>query len=716
MADRNVHLMIEGMSCVSCANGVEKALRRCEGVEDVNVNFATSKAIIRLRDGGASEELLIEAVHNAGYRAYSDNPESAKRGQPHGHESDFWIFAFAALFSFPLMLQMAWQYAGWTWEIPGVIQGLLATIVQLGLGWRFYQGAYHALRTGSANMDLLIVIGTTAAYLFSLVVYFFELQQHLYFESSAIIITLVLLGHWLESRTKGKASEAIHKLMRLQPKTAKVEIDGQLVEVEIDKIKVDDIFLVRPGENIPVDGEVIEGASKVNEAMLTGESAFVTKKVGDKVFAATSNQNSLLKVKATEVGANTVLSGIIRLVEHAQNSKAPIQRLADLVSSYFVPAVVILSAATLLAWSISGHFEKGMINAIAVLVIACPCALGLATPTVILVASGMGAERGILFKEAAALERAEGLQTIVFDKTGTLTEGKPQVTLLLPAPGIDEFSLLRIAMTLESSSQHPLAVAICGYGAKKGLRPAHAASFESIPGKGVSAEIDSKHYYIGSPLYAEECGKQLSTEILSLEAEGKSICVVWNEKSVLGAIAISDPLREGSSEVIGKLNRMRLETMMLTGDNKGTAASIAKKAGIAKFEAELLPKEKAEVIAKLMKDGKEIGMVGDGINDAPALAAASIGFAIGAGSDIAIESGDVTLIRSDLEGVVKAITLSRAAMSKVRQNLFFAFIYNILGIPLAMLGFFNPVIAAGAMALSSVSVVTNALLLKRADI
>lgn len=716
MGQNTIELSIEGMSCVTCANGIEKSLMQVGGVEEVIINFATGKGVIHTTNDDVTAELLIEKVHEAGYRA-----TLYKSPDPHEHhhklEGEFWTFAFAALFTFPLFLQMIWMLLGVDWEIPGVIQGILATIVQLWLGWRFYEGAYRSLKAGSPNMDLLIALGTTAAYLFSLVVYFFELHQHLYFESSAMIITLVLFGRWLESRTKGRASEAIHKLMDLQPKVAKVEISGEFVEVDISKIKVGDVFLVRPGESVPVDGEVIDGKSTVNEAMLTGESALVKKTVGDTVYSATVNQNGVLKAKATKVGADTVLSGIIRLVEHAQNSKAPIQRLADVISYYFVPCIVAVSLVTFILWSIFGSIGDGLVNAVSVLVIACPCALGLATPTVIMVASGRGAKRGILFREAKAIEQAEKIQTMILDKTGTLTEGKPQVSGVYPAMGIDEYRLLKVGMTIENNSTHPLAGSITAYGEKKGLKPGIVTYFETIPGKGVQAEIEGVRYTIGSPAYAEESGKSIDDEqIAQLKNEGKTICVVWSDQGPMGVIAISDPLRPTSYEAVKQLKALGIKTVMLTGDNKQTAEAVAKLAGVDEFEAEVLPENKAEAVSSLMASGKQVGMVGDGINDAPALAAASIGFAIGAGSDIAIEAADVTLLRNDLTTVTTAINLSKATMMKAKQNIFFAFVYNTLGVPLAAFGFLNPIVAAAAMALSSVSVITNALLLRKIDI
>jgi len=710
---KEVQLMIEGMSCVSCAQGVEKALKAVEGVQGVTVNFATSRALVHLKEEVKSESLL-EAVHAAGYRAVLASAEDDMR-DPAQYESGFWRFAFAALFTFPLFMQMFWEDLGLSWELPGVIQGLLATIVQFGLGWPFYEGTYHALRARSANMDTLIVLGTTAAYGFSVVVYFFELGHYLYFESSALIITLVLLGRWLESRSKGKASEAIRKLIRLQPKKAQVEVDGVFVDVDVNQMKVGDIFMVRPGESVPVDGRVIEGFSTVNESMLTGESFPVHKQEGEQIFAATLNQNGLIRAEATGVGSDTVLSGIIRLVQQAQNTKAPIQRLADQISSYFVPAVLAISLLTLLAWSAFGMFTDGLVNAISVLVIACPCALGLATPTVILVASGLGAERGILFKKAEALETAEKIQTLMIDKTGTLTEGRPSVVDVIESGNVDAFRVMQIAMSLEAHSLHPVSSAVIQYGEKIGLRPLNLTDFETFPGKGISAKIDGVEYGVGSLQFAGEKGFSIEdSDVFQEEKKGKTVCAVWSSQKMFGFIVVSDPIRKQSAKAIAELNRMGIQTVMITGDNRNTAEAIAKQAGISEYEAQVLPGDKADRVKERMRKGRVVGMVGDGINDAPALAAANVGFAVAAGSDVAIESADVTLMRNDLMGVVTAIRLSKETFKKIRQNLFFAFIFNILGIPLAACGLLNPVIAAAAMALSSVSVVTNALLLKRA--
>ncbi|MCB1112778.1 MAG: copper-translocating P-type ATPase [Chlamydiales bacterium] len=695
---------IEGMSCVTCALHVEKAINKVEGVKEASVSFATATAQVKLENGTGADEIK-KAIESAGYRVAEDHEHEG-----HHHDTDLISLLIAAVLTLPLLLQMLFS-----WSLPGWLQLTLATIVQFGIGWRFYQGAYHSLRAGSANMDLLIALGTSAAWGLSVAVYLLGLDQHLYFESSAMIVTLVLLGRWLESRSKKRASAAIQKLMELQPKKALVRRDDEFVEVEISEIKAGDIFLVRPGESIPVDGDVIEGSSTVNEAMLTGESLPVEKSERDRVFGGTVNNNGSLQVKATQVGEDTVLSGIIRLVEQAQNSKAPIQKLADVVSSYFVPAVVAISIITFAAWwVVDGNISNAIINAVAVLVIACPCALGLATPTVIMVASGRGAEAGILFKEAAAIEETEKLQTLIIDKTGTLTEGQPKVMGVFPMNGHQEEELVSVAVALESHSHHPLAEAIVRYGKEQGVRPADITQFQSIAGKGITGQIDSRSYYSGSLRFSRENGKEIDrTKVEHLEKEGKSIIVVWSDQEVIGFVAVADPPRENSSEAIRKINGMGIHTVMLTGDNRRTAEAIAKKVGIQQFEAEVLPEDKAARVSALAKSGRHIGMVGDGINDAPALAAANVGFAIGVGSDIAIEAADVTLVRADLMTVVHAIQLARATFSKVRQNLFFAFFFNILGIPLAALGMLNPVIAAAAMSMSSVTVVSNALLLRR---
>ena len=625
----------------------------------------------------------------------------------------FWL---SAALTFPLLAQMASMLSSPHRDLlPLWLQFALATPVQFWAGKRFYVGAWHALRGGGANMDVLVALGTSMAYLFSSAVLLFGYRQHVYFEAGAAVITLVLLGKLLEAHAKGKTGAAIEELIKLQPRTAWVERDGEAVEVDIGGIRVGDVFVVRAGENVPVDGEVVDGRSSVVEAMLTGESLPVSKLPGAKVYAATQNQDGMLRCRATGVGTHTLLAGIVRLVEQAQGSKAPIQRLADVISGIFVPAVVTASVLTFgLWWWLDGSFGTALVNAVAVLVIACPCALGLATPTAIMVGTGCGAKAGILVKNAAALERAEKIRTLVLDKTGTLTLGTPAVTGVVPFEGTEE-ALLRIAAALEQGSQHPLAQAILARARELALDLPALADFRSVPGKGVSGTIAGKPYRLGSPAMLAEYGSAGTAETIGhMRSEGKTVVALAEGDRALGLIAVADTLRPGSAPAVARLKRMGIEVVMLTGDNPATAAAIAKQAGIARFRAEVLPQHKAEEVQALRNaGGRVVGMVGDGINDAPALAAADVSFAIGGGSDVAIEVADVTLMHDDLGSVADAIDLSRATLRKIRQNLFFAFVYNILGIPLAAFGMLNPVIAGAAMAMSSVSVVGNSLLLKR---
>ncbi|MFA7243183.1 MAG: heavy metal translocating P-type ATPase [Sulfuricellaceae bacterium] len=713
----HIELALEGMTCAACATRIEKVLNKLEGVE-ASVNFAAEKARITVAPGAAGAERLIEAVEKAGYRARESvaagrEEEKQRRAAAYAKElRRFWI---AALLTLPLVAQMGAMFSGLHEDIlPRWLQWALATPVQFWVGRRFYVGAWHSLRGGGANMDVLVALGTSMAYALSAVVTAFGLNQHVYFEASAAVITLVLMGKLLEARAKSKTSAAIEELIKLQPKTAWVERDGQLVEIAAAELHVGDVFVVRAGENIPVDGEVVDGHSSIDEAMLTGESLPVGKQAGAKVYAATHNQQGMLKCRATGVGSHTALAGIIRLVEQAQGSKAPIQRLADTISGIFVPVVVSISLATfVLWWWLGGDFTAALINAVAVLVIACPCALGLATPTAIMVGVGCGAKAGILVKNAAALERVGKLQTLIVDKTGTLTVGKPTVANILPF-SCDATTLLQIAATLEQGSQHPLAGAVLEHASKMGLAPGAVAHFVNVAGKGVAGEIGGVMHYLGSPAYLNE--QSLNTDASLIEGfqrHGKTVIGVAAAERVLGYLAIADSVRPTSQRAVAELQAMGIEVVMLTGDNAATATAIAGQVGISRFTAEVLPHDKALAVDKLKDEGKITGMAGDGINDAPALAAADIGFAVGSGSDIAIEAADITLMRSDLLGVADTVRLSRATLMKIRQNLFFAFIYNVLGIPLAALGMLNPVIAGAAMALSSVSVVSNSLLLRR---
>lgn len=715
MTDKKISLNIEGMSCVGCVKTIERALLKVNGTSQASVHFVSSKASVSFDPLKADAGDFIQAIHNAGYHAELVKEEHLAHHHLH-HDKDadasFRRFLVSALLTLPFLIQMASKPFGFSLELPTFLQLILATVVQFGCGWRFYQASLYSLQSRSANMDLLIALGTSAAYGYSLAIYLLQLPEHLYFETSAMIITLILFGRWLEAITKGRASAAVYQLLQLQPKTAYVEREGTYSEIPIHAIKQGDRFLVRPGENIPVDGIVLEGTSWVNEAMLTGESFPVDKEKGSKVFAGTNNQNGSLKVEAMAVGSETVLATIARMVEEAQESKAPIQRFADRVSEVFVPAVIVVSLVTWLIWgTLFADFSQGLINAIAVLVIACPCALGLATPTVIMVASGIGAKYGIIFKEAAALELAEKINVLIFDKTGTLTEGKPTVLGLYPVNNHSEKDLLQIAASLENASQHPIGTSITLYAKEKGVSPFPVELFKSIPGKGLKGVINGKPYFIGSARLAEEM--KISLPKIKNLRDDQTLCIVWTAQELVGYMTLSDQLRHNSLQAIQHLKAMKIHPVMITGDQLGTAKEIANALEIADFAAKALPEDKLHQVIKWQDMQKCVGMVGDGINDAPALAKANVGFAIGAGSDIAIESSDVTLMRSDLMGVVTAIELSKVTLKKIRQNLFLAFFYNVLAIPLAAAGLLTPVIAAGAMALSSVSVIGNALLLRR---
>ena len=715
---RTVELKLSGMTCAACAARIEKVLNRLPGVQAA-VNFAAERARVTYSPARADVRALIEAVERAGYGAAELTEETrarekAEREQAYRRElGRFWI---AAALTAPLLAQMVLMLGGGHGEfIPRWLQWLLATPVQFWAGKRFYVGAWHVLRGGGANMDVLIALGTSAAYFFSAAVTAFSLDEHVYFEASAAIVTLVLLGKVLEARARAGTSAAIEALIRLQPKTARVEREGQILEVDAASLKPGEVFLVRPGESFPVDGVVIEGTSSVDEAMLTGESMPVTKQPGSRVYAATVNQQGFLRLRATGVGAHTQLAAIIRMVEEAQGSKAPIQRLADRVSGIFVPVVVVLAMLTLFGWWIaSGDFAEALINSVAVLVIACPCALGLATPTAIMVGTGRGAQAGILVRNAAALERAERITTLVVDKTGTLTEGKPVVTDLAPASGVEAGELLRVAASLEQASEHPLARAIVEHAREQGIVPLRVTEFSAVPGRGVKGRIGGVSACLGSPSFVASQGIEVPAEAAAaFEAAGKSVVAVARDGRYFGALAIADRLRPTSAEAVARLKRMGIELIMLTGDHEATARATASQLGIERVLAQVLPEQKSAEVVRLKGEGRVVGMVGDGINDAPALAAADVSFAMGAGTDVAMETADITLMRNDLNCVADAISLSRATLAKIRQNLFFAFFYNVLGIPLAAWGLLNPVVAGAAMAMSSVSVVSNALLLKR---
>jgi Cu+-exporting ATPase len=717
-----VDLAIGGMTCAACATRIEKQLNKLPGVEAA-VNLAAEKAHIRYVPGLADPQQLLATVVKTGFTASISSSDTRAEEKArklaiyHAELRRFWISAALTL---PLVAQMVFMFGANQHEdvIPRWLQLLLATPVQFWIGWRFYVGGFNAIRGGAGNMDVLVALGTSMAWAYSLVVTLWNLhQQHVYFEASATVITLVLLGKILEARAKAKTSAAIEALAKLQPQTARIERRSaetvELVDVAVATLIPGDVFVVRSGEAMPVDGEVIEGTSSANEAMLTGESLPVTKAAGDRVFAATINGDGLLRCRATGVGSHTLLAGIIRLVEEAQGSKAPVQRLADKVAAIFVPMVVVIALLTFIGWwALAGDFTQALVNAVAVLVIACPCALGLATPTAIMVGTGQGAKAGVLIRNAQALELAEKLQVLVVDKTGTLTEGRPAVSDVLRVGAGDTAVLLQLAASLEQGSTHPLAAAIVARAKDDGLVLVSPQNVVTTAGRGLAGEVEGRRVQLGSVTWLKEQGRS-SPEAEALAQAGRSVVVVVADAELLGFIGIADPLRATSRAAVARLNRLGIEVVMLTGDNAGTAQAVALEAGITHFVAEVLPGDKAAMVNKLKGAGRLVGMAGDGINDAPALAAADVSFAMAAGSDVAMQAADVTLMRDDLSSVADAISLSRATLAKIRQNLFFAFIYNVLGIPLAALGMLNPVIAGAAMAASSVSVVSNSLLLRR---
>ncbi|MBK6355621.1 MAG: cadmium-translocating P-type ATPase [Betaproteobacteria bacterium] len=712
---RVVEFAIGGMTCAACSARLEKVLNRQAGMQ-ANVNLAAERARVRL-SAAADEAAVVAAVAKAGFSAAlvdGQTREREKAAKLLVYRSEIRRFWISVALTLPLVGQMFFMFGehGHMNELPRWFQLALATPVQFWIGWRFYDGAFKSLRGGGANMDVLVALGTSMAWGFSTVVTLFGLDQHVYFEGGAAVITLVLLGKLLEARAKARTSEAIESLIRLQPKTARVERDGLWIDMPVEALMPGDVFLVRPGESVPVDGELIDGESSVNEAMLTGESMPVGKRAGDKVFAATANGQGAMRCRATGVGEHTLLAGIIRMVGEAQGSKAPVQRLADQISAVFVPTVCVIALLTLVGWWwTAGDFAEALVNAVAVLVIACPCALGLATPTAIMVGTGQGARAGILVKNAEALERAEKITVLALDKTGTLTCGTPQVTDVVTY-GLVRDEALSLAAALEENSEHPLARAIVS-AAVSGIATVNrkkAANFKSLPGHGVEGEVDGRSLRLGSPSWL---GLADDPAVAELQRAGKTVVVLAEGETTLGLFAVADALRPSSRAAVQRLREHGIRVVMLTGDNAATAAAIAAEAGIAEFRAGVLPGDKAAAINELKSGGGLVAMVGDGINDAPALAAADVSFAIGAGSDAAVEAADLTLIRSDLMGVVDAIALSAATLGKIRQNLFFAFIYNVMGIPLAALGWLNPVVAGAAMAMSSVSVVSNSLLLKR---
>ncbi len=725
--DRKESFKISGMSCAACSARIEKRLNRIEGVKAA-VNLATEKANIEYDSAKVKSAELIKTIEALGYKAEKIENVSLDKEKEQREKEIKRLRAeliTSAVLSSPLIMAMLLMLVNIDIAFlhNEFFQLIVATPVQFIIGFRFYKNAYHALRAKSANMDVLIAMGTSAAYFFSIYNGFFAphketgmMMKELYFEASAVIITLILLGKYLEAVAKGKTSEAIKKLMGLQARTARVIRNGVEEDIPVEDVEVSDVIVVRPGEKVPVDGKIIDGNSSIDESMLTGESLPVEKKAGDLVIGATINKFGTFKFEATKVGKDTALSQIIKMVEDAQGSKAPIQKIADQVSGIFVPSVIGIAIITFLIWYFtSGSITSAIVSAVAVLAIACPCALGLATPTAIMVGTGKGAEHGILIKGGEHLEMAYKLTSVVLDKTGTITKGQPEVTDIVSLGNMDKAEILRLTAVSEKSSEHPLGVAIYEKGKAEFGNLPDPDKFEAIPGRGIMSIIEDKTIYIGTRKLMTEKDIDISkteTEIVKLEDEGKTAMLLAVNNRIEAIVAVADTVKEHSKEAIEELKKMGIEVYMITGDNKRTANAIAKQVGITNVLAEVLPENKAEEVEKLKKQGKIVGMVGDGINDAPALATADIGMAIGTGTDVAIEAADITLMRGDLRSIPTAIKLSRKTMRKIKQNLFWAFIYNIVGIPFAAFGMLNPIIAGGAMAFSSVSVVSNSLSLK----
>ncbi|HXK32174.1 MAG TPA: heavy metal translocating P-type ATPase [Candidatus Paceibacterota bacterium] len=708
---------ISGMHCVSCARNIETRVKKHPGVLTVKVDFANSKMFVEAEDSVLDSDLK-RIVEGLGYKILEKNSEEEIEEKKLIGQAKLRAI-LALILSAPLMVTMVLMYLDRMFFGQVWLEAFFAFIVVYIIGWKTHLSAFKSVKRLYANMDVLVSLGTTAAFLFGIVSFFAEVP--VFFEVAAFIMAFQLLGRYLEVRARGKTSEALRGLLKLEVKTARILLDGKEKEVLIEQVKVGEIMIIRPGEKIPTDGKVIDGQSSLDESMVTGESMPVEKKVGDGVIGATINQDGLLKVEATKVGKDTFLSQVVKLVEEAQRSRIPIQEFADKVTSYFVPAVLGIALLTVIVWLILGNWFVAIVATITVLIIACPCALGLATPTALTVGIGRGAKQGILFRRGEAIELMGKIKVIVLDKTGTLTEGRPAVTDIVAFNQIEKNELLRLSASSENNSEHPLARAIVKKAEEEGIRLADARNFKAFFGKGITAEIELKRILIGRRLLMEENGIDISSaeEIMNkLEEEGKTAMIVADNEKVLGVIAVADTLKEETKEAVVKLQKMGFKTIMLTGDNEKTAKAVAKKIGIEEVLAEVLPDQKVDVIKKLQKEGGiKVAMVGDGINDAPALTQADVGIAIGSGTDIAIESGEITLVRGELDALVEAVKLSRATFRVVRQNLFWAFIYNVIAIPAAAFGFLattiGPIIAAIAMAFSSLSVVLNSLRLRK---
>jgi len=735
VVQEKVNFDISGMTCAACATRIEKRIKKMDGVSNANVNFALETIAVEYDDKQVATADMVAAVKKMGYELIPQQDGNHKIDHKEQEiKKQQRRFIFSAILTFTLLWTMVAHFEFLSFiYMPAILmdpwlQLALATPVQFIVGAGFYKGAFNALRNKSANMDVLVALGTSAAYFYSLYLSFEWLnagsigEPELYFEAAAVIITLIVLGKLFEVRAKGKTSQAIQKLLGLQAKTARVLRDGLEKEIPIEEVVSGDTILVRPGEKIPVDGEIIEGRSAIDESMITGESIPIDKVAGDAVIGATINKNGSLQIKATRVGKDTALAQIVKVVEEAQGSKADIQRLADRISGVFVPIVVVIAIVTFLIWYFAvtpGDLRSALIPTISILVIACPCALGLATPTSIMAGSGRAAEMGLLFKGGEHLENTQSIDTVVLDKTGTITKGEPALTDITVTADFMEEEVLQLIATAENQSEHPLAQAIVNGVKEKGITLLEATEFEALPGFGIRAQVSGKEVLVGTRKLMRTNNIIISdteASMENLENEGKTAMLIAVDHKLAGIVAVADTLKDTSQEAIARMQELGLEVIMLTGDNQRTAETIARQINVSNVIAEVLPEQKSDEIKKLQDLGKKVAMVGDGINDAPALAMADVGMAVGTGTDIAIEAADITLMRGDLNSVADAFIMSRKTMRNIKENLFFAFIYNTIGIPIAAIGLLAPWVAGAAMAFSSVSVVLNALRLQKVNL
>ncbi|MAZ50114.1 MAG: copper-translocating P-type ATPase [Halobacteriovoraceae bacterium] len=724
---QKIDIKIEGMTCASCVGRVEKKLKSNEYISEVSVNLATEKGQVLYNESKVKAEDIISLVKDAGYEAYFVTMNSSQTFQENKEKklkSERNILIFSSVLTIPLVIPMFFMLFGVNFHINGWVQLLLATPVQFYIGARFYRSAWGALKNKSGNMELLVAIGTSAAYFLSLYLVLKNLEHlhhktvHLYFESSSVIITLILLGKYMESKAKMQTTEAIRALQKLRPETANIENkSGEVVEKKINEISVGEIVVIKSGERVPLDAEIVDGETEIDESMVTGESIPVSKKVGDGIIGGSINADGVIKAKVSTIGAETVLSKIIRLVEEAQAEKAPIQRIVDRVSFYFVPIVVVIAIITFcLTFLLQSNVEAAILNAVAVLVIACPCALGLATPTSIMVGTGQAAKSGILIKNSEALELAHSINVLAFDKTGTLTEGKPVVNEIEYFDKNSEF-INSLLLSIQSNSEHPLGKALVKYLEQKGVRKIEVSGIKTLRGKGIEAIVKDEKYLIANKkaLTGKKLPEDIENFIKEKEKSGETVSLLIEDSGnkVLCAFSFIDKLKDNSKQAIQEIKQLDVKPILISGDNKGSVTKVASELQIEEFYYEVLPEEKSEVIKELKKKYKIVSMVGDGVNDAPALALSDVGFAMSTGTDVAMHSAEITLMRGNPLLIPDAISISNATYSKIKQNLFWAFFYNIVGIPLAALGFLNPMIAGGTMALSSVSVLSNSLLLKR---